>query len=199
MDLRRPGRAADDGLPAADAQRHAEGGPQPRPPSLAMPGVTDVALVATGVAVRGETFGQCIDAVRALDVDWDPRHGRRPVRRDRARGAAGRRGAARRAPVPAARQDASRPTSPSASAATAPWRPNCAIADVRAGPRRDLARAARSRSWPRRTIANDARPAADAVNVHVIAGRRLVRPQAVLRRRARGGRDLEGDRQAGAS
>jgi isoquinoline 1-oxidoreductase subunit beta len=44
----------------------------------AMPGITDVAIlphtryVAGGVAVRGETFGQCIDAVRALDVDWAP-------------------------------------------------------------------------------------------------------------------------------
>ncbi|WP_255953935.1 molybdopterin cofactor-binding domain-containing protein [Streptomyces odontomachi] len=38
----------------------------------ALPGITDVATVATGVAVRGETFGQCIDAVRALDVDWGP-------------------------------------------------------------------------------------------------------------------------------
>ena len=42
----------------------------------AMPGITDVALiphtpfVAGGVAVRGATFGQCIDAIRALDVDW---------------------------------------------------------------------------------------------------------------------------------
>ncbi len=36
----------------------------------AMPGVTDVALVPTGVAVRARTFGQCIDAVRALDVSW---------------------------------------------------------------------------------------------------------------------------------
>src|SRR6202012_2461014 len=25
-----------------------------------------------GVAVRGKTFGQCIDAVRALRVDWGP-------------------------------------------------------------------------------------------------------------------------------
>lgn len=33
-----------------------------------MPGVTDVAVVDTGVAVRARTFGQCIDAVRALDV-----------------------------------------------------------------------------------------------------------------------------------
>jgi isoquinoline 1-oxidoreductase beta subunit len=39
---------------------------------LAMPGVTDVAMVDTGVAVRAATFGQCIDAVRALDVDWNP-------------------------------------------------------------------------------------------------------------------------------
>ncbi|MFF0752834.1 molybdopterin cofactor-binding domain-containing protein [Streptomyces sp. NPDC004267] len=38
----------------------------------AMPGVTDVVTVSTGVAVRGRTFGQCIDAVRALKVDWGP-------------------------------------------------------------------------------------------------------------------------------
>ncbi|MEZ0094223.1 molybdopterin cofactor-binding domain-containing protein [Streptacidiphilus sp. EB129] len=38
----------------------------------AMPGITDVAVVSTGVAVRGSTFGQCIDAVRALQVGWGP-------------------------------------------------------------------------------------------------------------------------------
>jgi isoquinoline 1-oxidoreductase subunit beta len=44
----------------------------------AMPGITDVAIiphtryVAGGVAVRGDTFGQCIDAIRALDVAWAP-------------------------------------------------------------------------------------------------------------------------------
>jgi isoquinoline 1-oxidoreductase subunit beta len=44
----------------------------------AMPGVTDVVIVphaqfvAGGVAVRAETFGQCIDAIRALKVVWDP-------------------------------------------------------------------------------------------------------------------------------
>ncbi|MGO4363268.1 molybdopterin cofactor-binding domain-containing protein [Terrabacter sp. RAF57] len=37
----------------------------------ALPGVTDVVVVDTGVAVRAETFGQCIDAVRALRVTWD--------------------------------------------------------------------------------------------------------------------------------
>jgi isoquinoline 1-oxidoreductase beta subunit len=35
-----------------------------------MPGITDVAVISTGVAVRGKTFGQCIDAVRALHVSW---------------------------------------------------------------------------------------------------------------------------------
>ncbi|MEY9938281.1 molybdopterin cofactor-binding domain-containing protein [Streptacidiphilus sp. MAP5-3] len=39
---------------------------------LAMPGITDVAVISTGVAVRGATFGQCIDAVRALQVTWGP-------------------------------------------------------------------------------------------------------------------------------
>ncbi|MFF4407860.1 molybdopterin cofactor-binding domain-containing protein [Streptomyces sp. NPDC001262] len=38
----------------------------------AMPGVTDVVAVSTGVAVRARTFGQCIDAVRALKVAWGP-------------------------------------------------------------------------------------------------------------------------------
>jgi isoquinoline 1-oxidoreductase subunit beta len=44
----------------------------------AMPGVTDVVLiphtqfVPGGVAVRAETFGQCIDAIRELVVDWGP-------------------------------------------------------------------------------------------------------------------------------
>ncbi|GAA1867956.1 molybdopterin-dependent oxidoreductase [Pseudonocardia ailaonensis] len=35
-----------------------------------MPGVTDVEIVSTGVAVRARTFGQAIDAVRALEVSW---------------------------------------------------------------------------------------------------------------------------------
>lgn len=38
----------------------------------AMPGITDVVQISTGVAVRGNTFGQCIDAVRALKVTWGP-------------------------------------------------------------------------------------------------------------------------------
>ena len=38
----------------------------------AMPGVTDVVVISTGVAVRAATFGQCVDAVRALRVTWKP-------------------------------------------------------------------------------------------------------------------------------
>jgi isoquinoline 1-oxidoreductase subunit beta len=38
----------------------------------AMPGITDVAVIRHGVAVRGDTFGQCIDGLRALEVDWGP-------------------------------------------------------------------------------------------------------------------------------
>ncbi|MBA3745735.1 molybdopterin cofactor-binding domain-containing protein [Sporichthya sp.] len=36
----------------------------------AMPGVTDVGAISTGVAVRARTFGQCVDAIRALRVSW---------------------------------------------------------------------------------------------------------------------------------
>ncbi len=39
---------------------------------LAMPGVTHVAQVPSGIAVRANTFGQCIDAIRKMDVDWNP-------------------------------------------------------------------------------------------------------------------------------
>ncbi len=39
---------------------------------LAMPGVEDVAIIDSGVAVRAHTFGQCIDAVRAMKVEWNP-------------------------------------------------------------------------------------------------------------------------------
>ncbi len=35
-----------------------------------LPGVHDIAIVDTGVAVRADTFGQCIDAVRAMRVEW---------------------------------------------------------------------------------------------------------------------------------
>ncbi len=39
---------------------------------LAMPGVTDVAVVSHGVAIRAATFGQCIDAIQNIQVTWGP-------------------------------------------------------------------------------------------------------------------------------
>ena len=57
----------------------------------AMDGVTDVALiphtqfVPGGVAVRATTFGQCIDAIQALQVPVGARSRGREVRRRRAR------------------------------------------------------------------------------------------------------------------
>ncbi|MER5392818.1 molybdopterin cofactor-binding domain-containing protein [Saccharopolyspora sp. NPDC002686] len=38
----------------------------------AMNGVTHVEKVPSGIAVRAHTFGQCIDAIRALKVKWKP-------------------------------------------------------------------------------------------------------------------------------
>ncbi|HET6742112.1 MAG TPA: molybdopterin cofactor-binding domain-containing protein, partial [Kribbella sp.] len=38
----------------------------------AMPGITDVVGIAHGVAIRGETFGQCIDAIQKVDATWGP-------------------------------------------------------------------------------------------------------------------------------
>ncbi|MGH3159348.1 MAG: molybdopterin cofactor-binding domain-containing protein, partial [Streptosporangiaceae bacterium] len=43
-----------------------------KPAILAMPGITDVAPISTGVAIRGQTFGQCIDAIQKIDVTWGP-------------------------------------------------------------------------------------------------------------------------------
>jgi isoquinoline 1-oxidoreductase beta subunit len=37
---------------------------------LAMPGVTDVATISNGVAIRAQTFGQCIDAIQQIEVTW---------------------------------------------------------------------------------------------------------------------------------
>jgi isoquinoline 1-oxidoreductase subunit beta len=43
-----------------------------KPAILALPGVTDVVVIPTGVAVRAATFGQCIDAIIAMEVTWGP-------------------------------------------------------------------------------------------------------------------------------
>jgi isoquinoline 1-oxidoreductase subunit beta len=39
---------------------------------LAMPGITDIAVLSHGVAIRGHTYGQCIDAIQVLKATWGP-------------------------------------------------------------------------------------------------------------------------------
>jgi isoquinoline 1-oxidoreductase subunit beta len=38
---------------------------------LDVTGVTDVAVLDTGVAIRARTFGQCIDALQIIEVEWE--------------------------------------------------------------------------------------------------------------------------------
>ncbi|WBB61918.1 molybdopterin-dependent oxidoreductase [Streptomyces sp. WMMC500] len=94
----------------------------------AMNGVTDVAVISTGVAVRAQTFGQCIDAVRALRVSWKP--GTAEGKSDDTV-----REELRRAELPMGLP----PVTPSVDAtftfhfrSNSALEPNCAIADVRA-------------------------------------------------------------------
>ena len=111
----------------------AAGGRATQAEVLAMPGVTDVAPIDTGVAVRAETFGQCIDAIRALRRRLERRH------RSRASPTTTVLAELRKAELPlavpkvaAARQDRRARLHLHASAATPRWSPTAAIADVRA-------------------------------------------------------------------
>ena len=78
-----PGRAADDDLPPADDQRPRARDPQPRDGQgdagrhrrRCSSRTTSSSRAASRCAAK--TFGQCIDAVRALKVTLEPGHGRR--------------------------------------------------------------------------------------------------------------------------
>ncbi len=117
-----------------------------------MPGVTHVAIIPTGVAVRATTFGQCIDAVRALDVEWN------------AGTVSGKSSADILKEVRAAQLPLAVPKLGALSVegdfvfhfrSGSALEPNCAVADVRDDTRDDLGRArsrrsTRSRRSPRR-------------------------------------------------
>jgi isoquinoline 1-oxidoreductase beta subunit len=133
----------------------------------AMPGITDVVAVPTGVAVRGKTFGQCIDAVRALDVDWGP--GTVDSKTDHSV-----LGELRAAELPLAV-----PKNPVAKSIDAAFtfyfksnsalEPNCAVADVR----KDSAEiwgGMKSPITAQETIAEELGMAPTAVKVHVVQG-----------------------------
>ncbi|MEU6723726.1 molybdopterin cofactor-binding domain-containing protein [Nonomuraea wenchangensis] len=131
----------------------------------AMPGVTDAVVIATGVAVRAETFGQCIDAVRALRVTWKPGT------------AAGKSDESVLRELAAAEPPLGlRPPTPTVEATftfhfrgNSALEPNCAIADVRAG-RAEIWSALKSPIVAQQAIAAKLGLPVGKVTVHVTEG-----------------------------
>jgi isoquinoline 1-oxidoreductase beta subunit len=138
----------------------------------AMPGVTDVVLVphtanvAGGVAVRAQTFGQCIDAIRALRVSWGP----------------GSVDNKTEASVLADLKAAELPMTPTIPLTSVtdetftfyqrpgdPLEPNCAVADVRAD-RAEIWSSLKSPIWARENIAVNLGLPLSNVIVHVAQG-----------------------------
>ncbi|MCX2728744.1 molybdopterin-dependent oxidoreductase [Saccharopolyspora sp. NFXS83] len=131
----------------------------------AMPGVTDVVVISTGVAVRAETFGQCIDAVRALEVTWEP--GSAAGKSDET--------------VLADLRAAELPIGPRPPVevveeeftfhfrSNSALEPNCAVADVRAEGA-EIWSSLKSPILAQQTIAADLRLPVSAVRVHVTEG-----------------------------
>jgi isoquinoline 1-oxidoreductase beta subunit len=138
----------------------------------AMPGVTDVVLiphtptVAGGVAVRAQTFGQCIDAIRALKVSWGP----------------GSVDDKTESSVMADLKAAELPLTPAVPLATAidetftfyqrpgdPLEPNCAVANVH-GDGAEIWSSLKSPIWAREQIAENLGLPLENVIVHVAQG-----------------------------
>ena len=135
---------------------------------LAMPGITDVVVIPTGVAVRGRTFGQCIDAVDALHVAWGP----------------GTEDGASDASILAELQKAELPLAPTLPSPLAkavdetftfsfvsntPLETGCAIADVRAG-KAEIWSSLKSPIVAQQTIASALGLPASSVTCHVVEG-----------------------------
>ncbi|RYU08763.1 molybdopterin cofactor-binding domain-containing protein [Nocardioides iriomotensis] len=135
---------------------------------LAMPGITHVAKVSTGVAVRGKTFGQVIRAVRALDVEWKDG----PV--------AGQSDADVLAELRAAELPLAVPALPAGAKtvdadftfwfrSNSALEPNCAIADVRTD-RAEIWAGLKSPITAHEEIATRLGMTPDQVTVHVVQG-----------------------------
>jgi isoquinoline 1-oxidoreductase subunit beta len=137
-----------------------------------MPGITDVAIiphsanVAGGVAVRGKTFGQCIDAIDALDVVWGP----------------GTVDGKNESDVLADLKNAELPMTPALPLGKSiehtftfhfrpgdPLETNCAIADVRPGSA-EIWSCLKSPIWAQEQIAVNLGIAVTSVKVHVTQG-----------------------------
>ncbi len=139
----------------------------------AMPGITDVAIiphtsfVPGGVAVRGQTFGQCIDAVDALQVTWG----------------GGSAGGKSDGDVLADLRKAELPIPPPVGLLTKtveqqftfyfrpgdPLETNCAIADVRVGSA-EIWSSLKSPIWTQEQLAQNLGLPVDSVKVHVTQG-----------------------------
>jgi isoquinoline 1-oxidoreductase beta subunit len=131
-----------------------------------MPGITDVAPISTGVAVRGETFGQCIDAVRALDVRWNPG----PVDDESDDTVLQKLKAATPPAVPAAPlTNAIDAEFTFAFASNSALEPNCAIADVKRGSA-EIWSSLKVPITAQQEIAQQLRLPQSAVKVHVTLG-----------------------------
>ena len=134
----------------------------------AMPGITDVAIVSTGVAVRGATFGQCIDAVRVLDVTWGPgtedSRSDDDVRQEIAKAELPM--AVPAVPILTRTLDAKFTF---AFASNSPLETNCAIADVRPGTA-EIWSCLKSPIVAQQTIAGRLGLPQDKVQVHVVQG-----------------------------
>jgi isoquinoline 1-oxidoreductase beta subunit len=137
-----------------------------------MPGITDVAIiphtrtVPGGVAVRGRTFGQCIDAVDALKVSWG--HGSVDGKSDQ--------------DVLSDLRAAELPMIPSLPLTKSveqqftfyfrpgdPLETNCAVADVRKD-RAEIWSSLKSPIWAREQIAQNLGLPTSSVTVHVTEG-----------------------------
>jgi isoquinoline 1-oxidoreductase beta subunit len=138
----------------------------------AMPGVTDVAViphtafVPGGVAVRARTFGQCIDAVRALKVTWAP----------------GSTQGKSEASILGDLKAAELPLTPALPLTKTldqtftfhfrpgdPLEPNCAVADVRSDGA-EIWSSLKSPIWAKEQIAENLGLPVDSVTVHVAQG-----------------------------
>ncbi|MEQ3551063.1 molybdopterin cofactor-binding domain-containing protein [Pseudonocardia nematodicida] len=132
----------------------------------AMPGVTDVEQVPTGVAVRAQTFGQAVDAVNALDVSWDG--GTVPGENDESVLAAVRRGELPLA-VPQVPGETVEGEFAFYFRSNSALETNCAIADVRNG-RAEIWGPVKSPIAAQAEIAKDLGIPQNAVTVHVTEG-----------------------------
>jgi isoquinoline 1-oxidoreductase beta subunit len=137
----------------------------------AMPGVTDVAViphdayVAGGVAVRAKTFGQCIDAVRALKVTWGPG----PVEGKSDASVLADLKANEQPLTPAPPGDALEQVFTFHFRPGDPLETNCAIADVRAG-HAEVWSCFKSPIWAQQQIAANLGLSQDSVKCHVTQG-----------------------------